>query len=243
LESGSNATPEQATSVLSTATATSEPGGGAEPGPPPLLPDLRVSQPQELYIQAGADGVREIRFTTTIANMGDGPLQMVGAFDENSGAVSTIQHVYKVDGSKEEVDVGRFVFDDGHDHWHLEDFIVFELLSVTEAGEPGEVLATTGKMTFCLADSHPVAEPPPNAANKAAITSCTQAIQGISVGWEDVYLAGLPGQELDIPDLPDGQYMIRSTVDPDNLILETDDENNQTTSLVMIEGNLISYVG
>jgi len=223
-------------------TATSEPGGGAEPGPRPLLPDLQVSQPQELYIQYGEDGVREIRFSTTIANMGDGPLELVGAYDEGTGAVSTIQRVLREDGSVRELDAGRFVFDDGHAHWHLEDFIVFELLELNAAGRPGRVIASTGKMTFCLADSHPVAEPPPNAAPKAGVTTCDQAIQGISVGWEDIYLAELPGQELDIPGLPDGRYAIRSTVDPEGLLLETDDRNNSTVSLVEVRGDAVSYV-
>ncbi len=207
-----------------------------------LLPDLRVSEPLELYIQTGVDGIREIRFSTTIANVGDGPLLMVGGFDATSMTVSTIQRIHHVDGRIEEYDVGRFVFDDDHDHWHLDDFITFELLALEADGGLGEVIATTGKMTFCLADSHPVAEPPPNAAAKAGVTSCDSDIQGISVGWEDIYIAELPGQELDIPDLPDGRYAIRSTVDPDQLLLETDNENNFTVSYVDIAGSVISYV-
>lgn len=220
----------------------SEGGEGGGPATTRLLPDLQVSQPHELFIQAGIDGVREIRFSTTIANLGDGPLAMVGGFDEGTGAVSTIQRIEHTDGSLEQYDVGRFVFDDGHDHWHLEDFIVFELLSLGPAGQPEAVLATTGKMTFCLADSHPSAEQPPNAAPKASVTSCEQEIQGISVGWEDIYLAALPGQELDIPELPDGRYAIRSTVDPDGLLLETDDENNESLSYVEVSGSVISYI-
>ena len=241
-DSAANTPTPQSSVATAPRTATAEQGGGAPPVSPPLLPDLRVSEPHELYIQLGEDGIREIRFSTTIANMGDGPLEMIGSFDEASGAVSTIQRIHREDGTINERDVGRFVFDDGHDHWHLEDFIVFELLSVTDDGQPGEVLATTGKMTFCLADSHPVADPPVNAAPKAGVTSCDQEIQGISVGWEDIYLAALPGQELDIPDLPDGRYAIRSKVDPDGLLLETNDNNNETLSFVDVEGSVIAYV-
>ena len=207
-----------------------------------MLPDLQVSRPLELYIHDGADGVREIRFSTTIANLGDGPLLMVGAYDIAAAAVSTIQRIQHSDGTVEEYDVGRFVFDDGHEHWHLEDFIVFELWSLDAAGSPSEVIATTGKMTFCLADSHPIQETIPNAAPKATVTSCGQEVQGISVGWEDIYLSELPGQELDIPDLPDGRYAIRSVVDPDNLLLETDDANNSQLSLVEVAGSIIRYV-
>lgn len=207
-----------------------------------MLPDLQVSSPGELYIHTGIDGVREIRFSTTIANMGDGPLTMVGAYDPATTAVSTIQHIQHTDGSVEEYDVGRFVFDDGHEHWHLEDFIVFELLALDDAGQPAGLLASTGKMTFCLADSHPVADPPANAASKAGVTSCDSTVQGISVGWEDVYIAELTGQELDIPDLPDGRYAIRSTVDPDGLLLEIDNENNSTTNYVDVTGSTITFL-
>jgi hypothetical protein len=41
-----------------------------------------------------------------------------------------------------------------------------------------------------------------------------------------VYEFTLPGQYVEITDLPDGLYALITTVDPDNLIRETKDFNN-----------------
>ncbi len=50
--------------------------------------------------------------------------------------------------------------------------------------------------------------------------------QGLAVGWTDIYSLNLPGQEIDITDVPDGDYWLASEVDPDNKFCELNDDNN-----------------
>ena len=49
---------------------------------------------------------------------------------------------------------------------------------------------------------------------------------GVSVGWEDEYYYGLPGQELNVTGVKAGRYCLVSTADPDNLLRESDNSNN-----------------
>ena len=57
--------------------------------------------------------------------------------------------------------------------------------------------------------------------------NCGQ-IQGISVGWADVYDRGLEGQSIEITNVPDGNYWLEVVVDPDNHIIESNENNNVT---------------
>ena len=232
--------------MLTTPLVVASPSPAATPSPADaardLLPDLTVSSPRQIFVQQGADGVREIRFSTTVANRGEGPLVLRGDLDSDSLQFRATQLVERSDGSIREGNVGTFVYDDGHAHWHLPRFFVFELWQLDARGALSAVVASTGKMAFCLADSFPAFEPPPNAAAEARFTSCETATQGISVGWEDIYTADLPGQELDIPGLPDGRYLIRSIVDPDDQLRETDEANNVDTIVVQLDGDSVAEV-
>lgn len=214
-----------------------------EVGPRALLPDLVARQPGDLWIQNGEDGVREIRFSTTVANLGEGPLEMHGQYEEATDRTLASQRVLHVDGSTTDHEVGRFVFHPDHDHWHFEDFTVFELWSVDDDRALVDLVATTGKLTFCLVDSHPVNDPPPNGVAMANILECNSGVQGISSGWEETYDASFAGQELDIPEVPDGTYAIRTIVDPDNRVREMDDANNESLALVQISGFEIVVLG
>lgn len=51
-------------------------------------------------------------------------------------------------------------------------------------------------------------------------------VQGISVGWTDVYSSGLAGQQINITGVANGDYWLEVVVDPLNHILETDETNN-----------------
>jgi len=74
---------------------------------------------RELYVEGGGD-VRKLRFSTTVANTGEGPLDIAGMFDAARGITKATQFVHHSDGSSEEHLTGEFTFHPGHEHWHLE---------------------------------------------------------------------------------------------------------------------------
>ena len=207
-----------------------------------LLPDLQTLPPDELYVAVDRESdTREIRFSTTVVNVGEGPLEMVGTSDPGTGRTSATQRIRSVslDGVVEEV-VGDFVYHPSHSHWHFEDFSAFELWTYGPGGALEDLVASSGKMTFCLMDTDRVSPASAGAPPNAAFGGCNRGVQGISVGWGDTYGANLPGQELDVSDVPDGRYAIRSTADPEDRLLETDDTNNTVVMYVELTGDRIA---
>ena len=207
-----------------------------------LLPDLQALPPEELYVAVERDaGTREIRFSTTVANLGEGPLEMGGTYDPATGRTRATQRIESIafDGLVERY-VGDFVYHPSHSHWHFESFTEFELWTYEPDGELDDLVASSDKMTFCVMDTDRVDSALRGAAAEAAFGGCGTGVQGLSVGWGDTYSAGLPGQQLDISDVPDGRYAIRSTADPEDRLQETDETNNAAVVYVQLTGDRIT---
>lgn len=204
-----------------------------------LLPDLVAQPVRVLYVSHdGITGEHEMRFSTTIANIGEGPLDLIGSYDEETGSTVAMQNIYhKTDALTERI-AGHFIFHPDHHHWHFEDFAVLELYTYEEDGSLDLFIGSTEKLTFCIFDSNRVTPTVPHVAETSAYPGCdSSARQGISSGWEDTYAADLPGQELNIEKLPPGRYAIREVADPLNRILESDETNNVTITYVEISEN------
>jgi hypothetical protein len=215
-----------------TETPTPQPTDTPTPAPTPtatidpsiLLPDLQTLPPYDLRIQFWPEGNRVIRFSNSILNAGRGVLKVLGQSDAGARTTRVTQHVYNVDGTFTEHPTGDFVFHPDHDHWHLENFALYEVWSLTSDGALDEVVAVTDKVSYCLMDE--TRSDLPDAYPEPTYTRCDQVIQGISPGWIDTYEYNTPGQIVDVTGLPDGVYALRSTVDPDSQLLEMDASNN-----------------
>lgn len=59
-------------------------------------------------------------------------------------------------------------------------------------------------------------------------------IQGITAGWADTYDWYLPDQYIEVTGVPDGYYILETTVDPDNSLLEADETNNCGSVLIRL---------
>lgn len=214
------------------------------PSPPPpdlLLPDLLVLPPEELFVTWDeGSGEREMRFSTTLVNRGEGPLQVRGAFNPQTNRTRATQQIVsrKADGVVDRF-VGEFVFHEGYDHWHFESFHEFELWTYGSNGSLDQRVATTGKLTFCMMDSDRLPDAPPGTPERPVFGGCDAIFEGISAGWADTYESNLAGQRLDLARVPDGRYAIRSTVDPENRALEIADTNNTSVIYVQLTGDQI----
>jgi hypothetical protein len=116
---------------------------------------------------------------------------------------------------------GDFVWSPSHLHFHFDDFARYELWREENyLHGTGEPLAGS-KTTFCLSDTAPIGSSPA----QPRYSQCTPAVQGIDVGWGDLYDAALPGQwiELGKRALPDGDYALRIIADPENRVYESPD--------------------
>ena len=101
-------------------------------------------------------------------------------------------------------------------------------------------MALTDKVSYCLRDN--ARTDIPGAAPQAAYTNCNREVQGISPGWIDTYKFDTQGQVVDITGLPDGEYALRSTADPEDQLRELDEDNNAAAVYIEILGNQVSII-
>jgi hypothetical protein len=189
--------------------------------------------PYDLRLILNPDAGRKwIRFSNSILNNGPGALELTGKRDPPSGDILVSQNIYYGGGQFVQIPLGRFEFEESHNHWHYDSFSLYEVWRLGLGGQLLEVVASSGKVSYCVRDSDPVqslddSQPVLSGApDKAHYLSCGWTVQGLSPGWVDTYWQNTPGQYVDISGLPDGDYLLVSTVDPENLLLETNEDNN-----------------
>jgi hypothetical protein len=62
------------------------------------------------------------------------------------------------------------------------------------------------------------------------------------VGWGDIYHRRLPGQSIDITDLPDGTYRLWATADQAGFFRESNDANNSTWADLWIDADGVTVL-
>ena len=192
--------------------------------PQSLLPDLTSWADQSKgFIYDWTVVGNTLRLTTAMANIGTGPLELRGGATQGT-AQDVYQRVYAADRTFTDVLAGTFTYHPEHGHIHFDDFAQFRLRAVLPGSGVGSIVASGGKTSFCLLDVERYNNSGPGSPQ---FLSCGQ-IQGISVGWADVYDRGLEGQSIDITNVPDGDYWLETVVDPDNRLVESNENNNIT---------------
>jgi hypothetical protein len=92
-----------------------------------------------------------------------------------------------------------FYFSECHGHYHIRGFSSYELLDAH-----GTIVAAGHKQGFCFEDSFKYG------GNKSGGYDCD--FQGITSGWGDWYYKQLTGQWIDITGVPEGNYIVRVTI-------------------------------
>jgi lysyl oxidase len=206
-------------------------------------PDLRSLPPTDVQLGTevlGGQTHHVVRFTTDVANFGEGALELRGTQRLPSDATPPLDDTYDVDqwiydptrpvydlrGPADKEPVGTFYYHPEHRHYHFEDFADYELWTkhgferaAANGFTSGAPLFVSEKVSFCVMDSMKVA---PDAGN-ATYGGCSPSKQGMSKGWADRYRWSLYGQWVDVGQTPlrDGRYVIRSISDPTNKLFES----------------------
>jgi lysyl oxidase len=149
-----------------------------------------------------APGARRLlRFDSLVANMGELELRM--------GDPTAPQPPFTPADWELSACYGGYLF---------EDFAAFELRDL--GGMP---VGTGHKQACCIADSLPVRALPSRGYD------CN--FQGISPGWADLYPAGLDGQWVDVTGVPEGDYLLVITANPNGTIPEAHDVYSNTATI------------
>ena len=191
-----------------------------------------------------------LRFDQVMRNKGAGPLEL--RFDRQIGVIQdedVAQRVYRSNGTFSDIPAGQVEFHPIHDHYHFKDFAQSVLWHADSAGHTvGTAPAAVGdKVSFCVSDTDliawgekgddPLSYPAPDCLfPKQTIGNTEFFWYGLSRGWADRYNWYLPGQMIDTTGLSDGTYLLLTTVDPVNKLLESDDTNNCASVIVQLTG-------
>ncbi len=231
----------------------------AEAGGEPLLaPDLVTLAPKadELIVVAEAERT-VLRLSNAISNRGAGPLEVFASAtsrncdgdgdpyndrdaSQRTYADTNVSGVYErgTDVPGLERLFGCMRYHALHDHWHVLNFALYQLRSE----QTGKLVATTRKLGFCLGDNTPgLAQPgaapeqvyPTGSTSPSGCTAST--IQGLSIGWVDIYRYDVPGQALSLADAPAGRYCLISRTDPSDLLDETNEDNNVRRTRIALD--------
>lgn len=220
------------------------PPAGAAARPPGLrLPDLQIFEPYDIHtVGSPSGGDLRLKFGTTIWNAGAGPLETRGAENAATKQLEVYQYLYpRGEGAaRQGRRIGTFNYNHRHGHLHLQTFARYQLWSLGPRGGLKEPVATNGKVGFCLMDIKPVDGVRPNAAAAPVYAGCRADVQGISVGYGDEYVAQLLEQDLNITGLPDGNYALVTTANPDREIEEVRYGNNTAAVMIALEGGALA---
>jgi hypothetical protein len=209
-------------------------------GATPLLPDFDVITPQGLLTQrAVVKGKTRFRvsFISAVGNSGAGPGVITGARDVLAGpaTMTATQVITMSDGSTREIPrVGslRYNIDPSHAHWHLLSFMTYEWRRASDF----KLMRPDAKTGYCLGDRYRSASKaegpvPPKAVYELDCAGhdpgAESVMEGISVGWGDIYSAWRDAQ---YTGLPAGTYYLVHRVNEGRLLKESNYKNN-TSSL------------
>lgn len=204
-----------------------------------LLPDIVVIE-NDLYDHVidtnVVAGRTHLRLSNATANLGEGKLYLYGVPPANPQLTTheVRQRVWRSDGSWYDRAAGQFVYHPGHNHIHIEGWAQYNLREILPGDGVGPILASGTKTSFCILDLRVQDDSLPGFDPSGEFYGCNSTVQGLSVGWADIYSRGLADQWIDVTGIADGTYWLESLADPAGHIEETDETNNAARIRVTI---------
>ncbi len=243
-------TPTDTATPTPTPTATPTPTTTVPPADDLLRPDVVALRAQNLSIQVRSANDRRLRFSSSLGNIGLGPLEVRPNKNQPCpvGEHNSTQVIYRDANGNGKYNARRdtglsrhragcMIFHPFHDHWHFKASARYTLLK-PGAAEP-VIVSARRKVSFCLRDTARVPAWMGNWDYPLKYGSCARRTpQGISVGWMDVYQSFLAGQYLPLPKkLENGVYCLHTVVDPLDQLVESNNDNNSSMRELAIRGN------
>jgi hypothetical protein len=212
-------------------------GGSSSPltEPPvgePVLPDLMPAPPVDMQMLHERDKWY-IRFSSTLVNVGNGDFVLVATRGIREWRVEQ-GIIYSTSGAKFVRVRAPIVWGgDGHEHWHVSRVATMRLVAMDDQGRPvPERGLVDAKVGFCFFDQKPTLgrgpEKPVYNRLSCGHEDYSEIGMGLSPGWGDTYRFILPGQRIDVTDVPDGRYRLWASADEAAWFRETTRANNRT---------------
>lgn len=199
------------------------------------------------------DAERCLRFSSGVANFGEGAFHVVGEtpVEEAAGLVNgpLTQQVHRSDGDYVEHPAGDYALHQVHLHYHVADLATFRLFRVAAEREL-EAMGAGLKEGFCLANNKMttfrrfIQDDPAEFADADCLPSVDeesdfQFAEAIVPGWEDVYDWQTSGQYVDFGSSPDGRYLLRMKVNNAGTFVESDRSDDVAYTYFQVIGDTV----
>lgn len=202
-----------------------------------------------------------LRFNQVIGNAGAGPLELrfnvegIADPDASSERRRLVQRIYNDDGTFTDRLADAYEFHAVHGHIHYKGFGQSFLYGYDwDDGERGAQVRAGRKVGFCVIDVFIIDEyfdePLRHGARTRTFPTCDMPsdgpwmVQGVDIGWADVYGWNLPDQYIDITDVPDGIYDLEQVANPlgEDSVLESDYTDNRASQVICLKGDTVTPV-
>jgi hypothetical protein len=197
-----------------------------------LLPDLVPSPPDHVQMITTARGWK-MQFSSVLVNIGAGDFLLRALRDPQSGEWDVEQVVPHAEaGAEVRATPARLVWaGDGHEHWHVQRVAINRLYRLDGSGNPVRGRSwVDSKVGFCFYDfirHKPTGPVEAEYKSESCGSEGSRRIgMGLSIGWADVYALNIPGQSIDVTDIPDGRYRLVARADEPGWFHESDTRNN-----------------
>jgi hypothetical protein len=212
--------------------------------------------PEEV-VEQGAR--RCLRFDQVITNTGDGPFELRYRMEGLATDQQLRQRIYASDGTFTESTVDSYEFHPAHAHFHYKNFGRAFLYRQRSDGTL-EKIRESRKNGFCMIDventrfgADPSGVPYKGEAPRTYyFPRCNTAtehdqygtymVNGISVGWADVYNWYLADQYIEISGVPDGVYVLETVANPARTVHETTFDDNAARVTIRLRGDTVELV-
>lgn len=232
--------------------APANPGNGLFP-PDDANPPLEVAgqRPVSCSLDESLDdGVsRCLRFSFGLANVGDGTFDVRFNGDRSGTPFNMTQCVQQGDGSVMSRPAGSGVFHTTHGHFHYHDIIEHGLFRVTDRTSGAMVAIGDGKKLGYSPADQAIAEwnrfVQAPAGSSGGFGNCapgTNSRLGMSRGWGDAYRYQRPGNFVDFGQAGDGYFIVQTTADPNNVVLESSESDNTSYAYIRIVGEEVDVI-
>lgn len=215
-------------------------------------------------VLAGGGGATKcLRLTSGPINVGRGPFEMLFDFatDTVTGKVDPLllqgpmrQVVHFADGTSMPRPAGTYSFHKTHAHFHTDQVLTYDLFRVDNPST-GQITQTGvgTKSGFCPADQlfgdwHQFNQLPSGSfgtGDSVVGGNCFSpegGQLGLSVGWGDVYRWQRPGQYVEFGGQGDGFYIVRTTADKYNHVLEENETDNASYAYIQVTGESVKII-
>ena len=244
-----------ATSVLGGAAPPEPPKGAApdrtkvDPSPclPPFrkafrCPDLVIRRPHGMYAEYRG-GHTLLRAGNSLDNIGKGPAELHGR-RIGPRFMRARQRIVTRNGRRRIAvkNTGRLQYKLAHlglHWWKWYNAARFELWRVDGRGKRTRRVRVGPKVAYCLRDLRRTRPNVPRSPAGPVYPACdtyagrSQVTLGTSPGWSDIYPPTYPEQYIDVTGLR-GCFAYVHIVDPNNVIYETNEDNNESQLIVRL---------